>query len=180
MKCSRVPSLRWSMPAHRPVAPAERAALTTASRRSGRSDRPGMIGAIPTPTSIPDATSFLDRPQSLSGMRGARLGAAPDFFIDGWDADGDVQVGAARQLTQNVKVADDHRTASDHRRGVGEVAQRDQALAAQLVPALGRLIGIGGRADDDRLLPPGLARELAPQHAGHVDLDSNRTAVTIV
>ena len=58
MKCWRVPSRRCSIPPQIAVAPAARAALTTASIRSGRSDSPGRIGAIPTLALMPAATSF--------------------------------------------------------------------------------------------------------------------------
>jgi hypothetical protein len=74
----------------------------------------------------PGRDQLLDRTQPLPRMRGAGLSAAPDVVINSGDAEGDVQVGAPCKVGQHVEVAHDHGSARDHRRGVGEVAQRDK------------------------------------------------------
>jgi hypothetical protein len=53
------------------VAPASRAARTTSSSCSGRSERPGRIGAIPTPAFTPASTSV------FSARSRCRGGAVP-------------------------------------------------------------------------------------------------------
>jgi len=47
-------------------------------------------------------------------VRGAGFGAPPDLVVDGGDAEGDVELGAARELGEDIEVADDHGPASDH------------------------------------------------------------------
>src|SRR5439155_15631889 len=179
MKCSRVPSFRCSMPAHSPVAPAARAALTTASSCSGRSESPGRMGAIPTPTSIPAATSF-SMAQPLAGVRRARFRLAPDVVVQRGDAEGDVELGPPREAGEHVDVADDHRPAGDHRGRIREVVEGLEALPGQAVPTFGGLVGIGGRPYDDRLFAPRAARELATQHSGNVGFDPDGAAIAIV
>src|SRR5438045_3054488 len=67
-KRSRVPGFRYRTLVQIAVAPASRAALTTSSSSSGRSEIPGRIGAIPTLTSIPASTSVVSaRRRCLGG-----------------------------------------------------------------------------------------------------------------
>ena len=74
------------------------------------------------------------------------------------------------RVLQHVDVAHDHRPLGDNadrRRGI---AQRFEHASRQLVGALDRLVGIGGRAESDRLLHPGGLGQLAPQHLDEVGL----------
>ena len=61
--------------AQMPRAPAARAAVTTASSCSGRSESPGRIGAIPTPTSMPASASARIARRRLAG------GAVPGSVV---------------------------------------------------------------------------------------------------
>ena len=87
-------------------------------------------------------------------MRGARFGPAPNVVVDGRDAERDVEMGATRELAEYIDVADDHRTTRDHRGRVRKIPQSFEALAGELVTTFGRLVRIGGRADDDGFLAP--------------------------
>ena len=113
-------------------------------------------------------------------MRGARFGSAPNVVVDGRDAERDVEVGATRELAEYIDVADDHRPARDHRRRVREIPQSFEALAGELITAFGRLVRIGGGADDDGFLAPRLAGQLPAQHTRDVDLDADCAPVAVV
>src|SRR2546430_10936129 len=128
----------------------------------------------------PRCRELFDRPEALPGVSCAGLGLAPDLVVDGGDAEGDVQLGAGRQLAQHVEVTHDHRAARDHGCRVREFAQDLQTLAGQAVPALRGLVGVGRRSDDDGLPAPRATRKLAPQDSRDVDLDPDGAAVAVI
>jgi hypothetical protein len=158
-----------------PLAPAARAARTTASSCSGRSESPGSTGAIATVTSMPASAS-----RWTTSSRGPGLGGAPDALVERRDRNVDADIGTARALEQQVEVADDHRAARDQPEGVRRGDELLEARTRQPVAAFARLVRIGGGADDDVLTVPGPTCELAPEDLPDVDLDADRAAVAVV
>ena len=163
-----------------PVAPAAPAARTTAASCSGRSESPGRIGAIPTLVSIPASTSVVSARSRWCG------GAVPGSVVR--------QTSRSSVGTENVTVTWARRAASARtstsrtisgprvmsENGLRRPAERLEASSRQPVAALGRLVGIGCRADHDLLAAPRRPCELAREYVGDVDLDPDRTAVAVV
>ena len=90
-----------------------------------------------------------------------------------------MDVGARRRAPQDVEVAQDHRPSRDDAEGAARLGEDLEAGAREAIPTLGGLIGIGGGADGHDLALPGLARQLPPQHVGHVQLHADGAAVRL-
>src|SRR6185437_562900 len=106
--------------------------------------------------------------------------AAPDLLVQRGHREHDTDLGARGGICEDVEVANDHRAARDQAERVGRVAKRLEAPTRELVAPFRGLVRVGGRADRDRLAPPGGSRELAAQHRCDVDLDPDRAAVAVV
>ena len=116
---------------------------------------------MPTEARTPTATS------SLSARSRWRGGAVPGSVVRQTSSStvGTENVtetsARAASLRQKLRITDDQRPAGDDVEWVRGVAQHLDARARQPVPALGRLVWIGGGADHDVLRRPARARELA-------------------
>ena len=163
-----------------PRAPAARAAVTTASSCSGRSESPGRIGAIPTPTSMPASASARIARRRLAG------GAVPGSVVrqtrsSSVGRETYTLTGTSRAAAWRTSMS---RTISGPRvtmeSGVPDAASSADARTREPEPRFSRLVRIGRGAECDFVVLPGRARELAPEHLGDIWLDANRPAVPIV
>ena len=130
-------------------APESAIALMVRSIFAGCVEKPGTIGAISTPQSMPGVNQLAHRPQPLHRMRDAGLELLPRVFVHRRHADVHAaRVRADRSCSTSVSrtIIGPLVTMPTGDRGV---AQRFEHAARELVRALDRLIRIGGGAEAD-------------------------------
>ena len=84
-----------------------------------------------------------------------------------------VTLGHRGDLLQQREVAQQQRGLRQHGARRRRVAQRGPDPRHEPVAALGPLVGVGVRPHRHVLVRPRRARQLGPQHLGHVDLDDD-------
>lgn len=159
-------------------------------RRSGVADRPhdlrqrrGRVGEAGDDGGEGDADADprvgerAHGAQALAGRRRAGLGGARDLRVERRDGEVDHHTRARRRRREHVAVAHDQRAARHDAERVVRFGERLEAGAREAIAALGRLVGIRGRADGDKRARPRAAHEFAPQDLGHVHLHADRGAV---
>ncbi len=140
---------------------------------------PGSTGATATPASIPASRSTA---RARSRWRGGAVpGSVRRHTSSSSVGTEKLTLTRARSdsLSEDIDVAHDQRPPRDDVERVRGHSERLEAAAGEPVPALGRLVRVGGGADGDGLAAPGLPRELHAQHLGDVHLDADRVAVAL-
>ena len=101
---------------------------------------------------------------------GARLQNPPQRRIQRRDADEDQQLAALRHLGQQVQVAQDAARLGHDRQRLPRLVQHLQHATGEAQLALDRLVGVGGRAEVDRLRAPAGSAQRDAQALGGIDL----------
>ena len=114
-----------------------------------------------------------DGAKPLQWMRRAWLERSPHVLVHARHADADRALSAARQVSEDVLVAHDHRSLGDDARRIAEVAERLKRLPCQLVVALDGLIAVRGGAQRDELPAPRWLAQLSTQDIHDIRLDED-------
>ena len=116
---------------------------------------------------------ILHRLQPRHRMGRSRFRLPPDLFVYAAYAEHHLDAGGFVEAAQHIHIPPRQRSFGGNGRRIAELRQDFQYLPRQAVLGLGRLVGVGGRADGNGLAAPFGAGQLLPQHGGRVHFGEN-------
>ena len=170
MKISRTSPRRCRQMPPIDTAPASAQSSRISSTWRGSSLMPGHQRGDQHAGGDPGAVELGHRLDALARVRRVRLAGAPRLLVER----GDREVGGeARDLLEQLEVAQQQRRLGEHRAGRARVAHGLPDAGQQLVALLDPLVGIGVGAQRHVLVLPARPEQLRPRELGRVDLDDD-------